>query len=73
MAAVSQAAENLRLQRLRYQEGVGTSTEVLDAVTLMTASETNAWKANFGVRRAEAALLYAMGRDLAAAYAQSAK
>lgn len=68
MSAVDQAAENLRLQRLRYQEGVGTSTEVLDAVTLMTTAETNAWKANFGVRRAEAALLYTMGRDLSAAY-----
>jgi len=44
------------------------TTEVLDAVTLMTTSETNAWKANFGVRRAEAALLYTMGRDLAGAY-----
>ena len=67
-SAVNQSAENLRLQRLRYQQGVGTSTEVLDAVTLMTTSETNAWKANFGVRRAEAALLYTMGRDLAGAY-----
>jgi outer membrane protein len=67
-AAVSQAEENLRLQRLRYKEGVGTSTDVLDAVTLMTTAETNAWKANFGVRRAEAALLYTMGRDLSGAY-----
>jgi len=66
--AVAQAEENLRLQRLRYKEGVGTSTDVLDAVTLMTTAETNAWKANFGVRRAEAALLYSMGRDLAGAY-----
>ena len=65
---MNQSAENLRIQRLRYQQGVGTSTEVLDAVTLMTTAETNAWKANFGVRRAEAALLYTMGRDLAAAY-----
>ncbi|MHB8843739.1 MAG: TolC family protein [Nitrospirota bacterium] len=68
MAAVAQASENLRLQRLRYQQGVGTSTEVLDAVTLMTTAETNAWKANFGVKRAEAALQYTMGRDLAIAY-----
>ena len=67
-AAVAQAEENLRLQRLRYKEGVGTNTDVLDAVTLMTTSETNASRAIFGVRRAEAALLYAMGRDLAGAY-----
>ena len=71
LVAVSQAGENLRLQRLRYQEGVGTATDVLDAVTLMTVAETNAWKANFGLKRAEAALLYAMGKDLAAAYAQA--
>ncbi len=68
LAAVGQAQENLRLQRLRYKEGVGTNTEVLDAVTLLTTAETNSWKANFGLRRAEAALLYAMGRDLAVAY-----
>lgn len=68
MAAVAQAEENLRLQRLRFQEGVGTATEVVDAVTLMTVAETNAWKANFGLKRAEAALLYVMGRDLATAY-----
>ncbi len=69
LAAVAQADENLRLQRLRYQAGAGTATEVLDAVTLLTAAETNAWKAGYGVRRAEAALFHAMGRDLAAAYA----
>ncbi len=68
LVAVSQAEENLRLQRLRYEEGVGTNTDVLDAVTLLTTAETNSSKANFGLRRAEAALLYAMGRDLAAAY-----
>jgi outer membrane protein TolC len=67
-ASVAQAEENLRLQRLRYKEGVGTSTDVLDAVTLMTTAGTNASKSTFGVRRAEAALLYSMGRDLAGAY-----
>jgi outer membrane protein TolC len=66
--AVSQAEENLRLQRLRYKEGVGTATEVVDAVTLMTTAETNVSKANFGVKRAEAVLLYTMGRELAGAY-----
>jgi len=71
LAAVAQAEENLRLQRLRYQEGVGTSTEVIDAVTLLTAAETNAWRANYGLKRAEAALLYAMGRDLAAMYTRA--
>jgi outer membrane protein TolC len=67
-AAVAQAEENLRIQRLRYQEGVGTATEVLDAVTLLTTARTNAWRAQYGVKRAEAGLLYVMGRDLAGVY-----
>jgi outer membrane protein TolC len=67
-AAVAQAEENLRLQRLRYKEGVGTATDVLDAVTLMTTAESNSCKALYGVKRAEAVLLFSMGRDVAAAY-----
>ncbi len=66
--AVSQAEENLRLQRLRYREGVGTATDVLDAVTLLTTAESNTWKALYGFKRAEADLLYSMGRDLASQY-----
>ena len=66
--ALSQAVENLRLQRLRYQEGVAIAGEVIDAVALMTTAEMNSWKANFSLKRAEAALLHVMGRDLAEAY-----
>jgi outer membrane protein TolC len=66
--AVEQAEENLRLQRLRYREGVGTATEVLDAVTLMSTAESNSWKSLYGVKRAEAMHLYSMGQDLASAY-----
>jgi outer membrane protein len=66
--AITQAEENLRLQRLRYQEGVGTALEVLDAVTLMSASQSNTWKALYGFERAEAGLLYSMGRDLTSVY-----
>jgi outer membrane protein TolC len=66
--SVAQAEENLRLQRLRYQEGVGTALEVLDAVTLLTAAQTNSWKALYGFERAEAGLLYSMGRDLMSVY-----
>jgi outer membrane protein len=66
--AVEQADENLRLQQLRYQEGVGTSLEVLDAVNLLSAAQTNSWKAHYGFERAEANLLHAMGRDLANVY-----
>ncbi len=66
--SVAQAEENLRLQRLRYQEGVGTALEVLDAVTLLTAAQSDSWRAQYDFERAEAGLLYAMGRDLTSMY-----
>jgi outer membrane protein len=66
--ATEQAKENLRLQQLRYKEGVATATEVLDAVTLLTNAESNTWKAQYGLKRAEANLLYAMGRELPGQY-----
>jgi outer membrane protein TolC len=66
--AVAQADENLRLQRLRYREGVGTATDVLDAVTLLTTAESNSWKALYGMKRAEASLLNAAGKDLVGMY-----
>lgn len=62
--AVAQSEENLRLQKLRYQEGVGTATDMLDAVTLRSKAEANYWSAIYGVKRAEARLNHAMGRDL---------
>jgi outer membrane protein len=67
-AAVEQAEENLRLQHLRYKEGVGTATEVLDAVALLTTAESNSWKSLYGIKRAEAVLLNAAGKDLVGAY-----
>lgn len=67
-AAVAQAEENLRLQRLRFKEGVGTTTEVLDAVTLLTTAESNSWRALYGFKRAEAVLLNAAGKDLVGLY-----
>ncbi len=66
--AVEQAEENLRLQRLRYKEGVGTATEVLDAVTLLTTAESNSWKSLYGFKRAEANFLNAAGKDLVGVY-----
>ncbi len=68
--AMAQAEENLRLQRLRFQEGVGTATEVLDAVTLLSTAETNSWKALYGFERAEASFLNAAGKDLTRTYAK---
>jgi outer membrane protein TolC len=68
--AVAAAVENLRLHKLRFKEGVGTTTEVLDAVTLLSTAESNLWRATYAMQRAEANLLYAMGKDLVTAYGQ---
>lgn len=66
--AVGQAEENLRINRLRYEEGTGTATEALDAVTLLTTSETNLYRALYDSQRAEAAAYYAIGKDLREVY-----
>jgi outer membrane protein TolC len=66
--AVRQAEENLRINRSRYEEDVGTATEVLDAVTLMTVAETNYYRAVYDAKKAEAAVLYALGKDLTEVY-----
>jgi outer membrane protein TolC len=66
--AVGQAEENLRINRVRYEEGVGTATEVLDAVTLLTVAKTNYYRSVYDFRRAEAAVLYSIGKDLSEVY-----
>ncbi|MCX5829385.1 MAG: TolC family protein [Deltaproteobacteria bacterium] len=66
--ALQQAEENLRINRMRYREGVGTATEVLDAVTLIMVAETNYYRAIYDLGRAEAAAIYSQGRDLSAVY-----
>lgn len=66
--AVNQAEENLRINRVRYSEGVGTATEVLDAVTLLTIAETNFYKSLYDFKRAEAGIIYSLGDDLSEAY-----
>lgn len=66
--AVLQAEENLRINRVKYEEGVGTATDVLDAVTLLTVAETNYNRAVYDLSRAEAGILYAMGIDLTEVY-----
>ncbi|WP_333652240.1 TolC family protein [Dissulfurispira sp.] len=37
--AVGQAGENLRINKIRHEEGIGTATDVLDAITLLTMAE----------------------------------
>lgn len=66
--AIGQAEENLRIDRVRYQEGIAIATEVMDAITLMTSAETNYYRAVYEMRRAHARLLHAMGEDLGRHY-----
>jgi outer membrane protein TolC len=66
--AVQQAEESLRINRVKYEDGAGTATDVLDAVALLTVAETNNYKSVYDLRRAEAAVLYAIGTDLAEVY-----
>lgn len=66
--AIAQAEENLRITRVRYREGVGTATDVLDAITLRTLSETNYYRALYDMRRSHAGLLYAIGEELVSIY-----
>lgn len=66
--AVQQAEENLRINRIRYEEGVGTATDVLDAVTLLTTAETNYYRAVYDLRKAEAGVIYSTGTDLSEVY-----
>jgi outer membrane protein TolC len=54
--ALEQARESLRLARLRFQAGVGTQTEVIDAETALTQAEGNRVEAILDYNRALANL-----------------
>jgi outer membrane protein TolC len=66
--AVEQAEENLRINRVKYEAGAGTATDVLDAVTLLSIAETNNYKSVYDLKKAEAAVLYATGTQLSEVY-----
>jgi outer membrane protein len=65
---IDQAEENLRINRIKYAEGVGTATDVTDAIALLTLSRTNYFRALYDYYRSEAGYLYAMGKDLQGVY-----
>lgn len=67
-SAISQAEENLRINNLRYTEGVGTATDVIDAITLFTDSETNYYQAFYEYQKARASLLYSTGYEMPEMY-----
>ena len=59
--AVEQAEENLRVSQERYKAQVTTSTEVLDAQTLLSQARTNYYNALYNHNLAKASLLRAIG------------
>jgi len=59
--AVDQAEENLRVSEDRYKTQVTTSTEVLDAQTLLSQARMNYYNALYDHNLAKAGLLRAIG------------
>jgi len=59
--AIHQSEENLRINHERYQERVGTATEVLDAQTLLTQTRSDYYRALFDFQVASARLKRATG------------
>jgi len=59
--AVESAEENFRMSNERYREQVATSTEVLDALTLLTQAQTSRYQALYGYNLAWITLERAMG------------
>jgi len=59
--AVSQAEENFRINEERYKGQVATSTDVLDALTLLTQARTNYYRALSDYNIAKARLARATG------------
>lgn len=59
--AVKQAKENLRMAKLRYKNQIATNTEVLDAQTLLTDTETKYYQAIYHYNIGIAGLTRAVG------------
>jgi len=66
--ALSQAEENVRFYRVKYQAGSATPTEVLDAITMQTKAQTNYYSDAYELKRGYAKLMYSMGIDLGLIY-----
>jgi len=59
--AIAQGVENLRITKDRYQEKVGTATEVVDAQTLLTQTRTDYFQSVFDLQVAAARVKRATG------------
>ncbi len=62
--AIEQAKENFRINEERYKEQVATSTDVLDAQTLLTRTMTNYYSALYEFKIAKATLYRTMGQEV---------
>jgi len=60
--AIEQAKENFRISEERYKEQMDTSTDVLDAQTLLSRTMTNYYNALYDFKISKAYLYWAMGR-----------
>jgi outer membrane protein TolC len=60
--AIRQSEENLRINKERYQERVGTATEVLDAQTLVTQTKTDYYRSFYDHQTATARLKRSLGQ-----------
>lgn len=61
--AIESARETLRVERLKYETGKGTSTDVIDAQTALLRAETDHYQALYDKDVAVAALQKAMGEE----------
>jgi len=66
--AIAQAEENLRINKVRYSEGVGLALDVTDAIALQALAETNYFKSLYDYHRSGAGYMYAIGKELTEAY-----
>jgi len=62
--AVEQAKENFRISEERYKEQMATTTDVLDAQTLLSKTKTNYYNALYDYKISKAALYRAMGQEI---------
>ena len=71
--ALTEADENVRVNRVKYTEGIATSTDVLEAITLQTNAQTNYYRADYELKRNYAKLMYSAGIDLPLIYEKLSK
>lgn len=71
--ALEQSYENVRFYRVKYNNGVATSTDVLEAISLQTKAETNYYSADYELKRSYAKLEYSIGNDLTLVFNETEK